>query len=163
KSTFAPPTPPQEDDAELGPKPGQPAPAFRLADAKGQQHSLAQYRGQRVVVHFFCGCSRCEAMARKWSAWPKQDPNVPIIGLVFFDPKYQKDLRENTGVKFPLVRDPEKKTAQQYHSTHCPRAWVLDGQGKVVFSDPHMADMMDPDLSFAQVKQAYYHPEKFLQ
>jgi peroxiredoxin len=162
RSTFEPPKPPPEDDETLAPKPGEPAPQFRLADAKGQQHSLAQYHGKRLVVHFFCGCSRCEAMARKWAAWQKKDPSVSMIGLVFFDPKYAGEFRQKTGVTFPLVKDPEKKTATQYHSLHCPRAWVVDGQGRVVFTDPHMPDMIEPDLAFAQVKRAYYHPESFL-
>src|SRR5437899_65802 len=50
-------------DATSGPQPGQPAPQFALADEKGGKVSLASFRGKPVVVNFYCGCGRCEAMA----------------------------------------------------------------------------------------------------
>src|SRR6184192_855039 len=81
-----------------------------------------------------------------------------MIALVFFKKEYFPDFRKKTGAEFPIFQDEGKKIAAKYNSYICPRIWVLDGKGNVVFKNPKMPDMVPPDETVMLVRRAFEHP-----
>src|SRR5689334_15802796 len=56
-----------------GPMVGEVAPPFTLKSATtGRPVSLSDFRGRRVLLNFFCGCSACRQVARAWVKMEKK-------------------------------------------------------------------------------------------
>lgn len=138
---------PKEDPNFAGPfKKGQEAPDFTLKTADGKPISLHQYRGQRLLLNFFCGCSFCRGVAMSWNTLLKEKNVHPTRQLVVasFKPDYDKQFRIESGYNGRILYDTEKRdVAQKYDSRICPRVWVLDEQGKILYTNPS-PDKMPP-------------------
>lgn len=139
--------PPREDPNFAGPfKIGQEAPDFTLKTAEGKSVSLAEFRGKRTLLNFFCGCSYCSNIAVAWNKLMKEKGALPTRALVVasFKPDYDKQFRAETGWDVPILYDSEKReVADKYDSRICPRVWVLDEQGRILYTNPSPA-MMPP-------------------
>jgi peroxiredoxin len=134
------PQPEQPNPKFAGPfKLGQVAPDFTLKDAKGRPVSLHQFRGKRVLLNFFCGCSLCQNVAIGWQHMLKEPGLRPmaVLAIAHYSPEHDKDFRKETGATFPIVFDTEHRdTANTYDSRICPRVWVLDEQGRILYTNP---------------------------
>lgn len=114
------------------------APDFTLKDAKGRSYSLSQFRGKRVLLNFFCGCSFCSSVALAWGRLLKEENIHPTVAVAVasFGTDYDRQFREETGWKGPVLYDTKERTvADQYDSRHCPRVWVLDEQGRILYTN----------------------------
>src|SRR5947207_3352324 len=87
------PLPPVKMAAPVGPQLGDTPPNWTLPDPHGKSFSLTQFRGKPLVVNFYCGCDRCQAMGKLMSGWQKKY-HVPMVGLVTFKPEYFKEFRQ---------------------------------------------------------------------
>jgi peroxiredoxin len=120
-----------------------PAPDFTLKDAKGRAVSLHQFRGKRVLLNFFCGCSYCRGVAMAWSGLlkePKIRPTV-TVAVASFKEDYDQQFRKETGWKGPILYDtPQRDIATKYDSRICPRVWVLDEQGRILYTNHSPAE-----------------------
>src|SRR5438105_5348361 len=59
-----------------GPMVGEVAPPFTLkSSTTGHPVSLSDFRGRRVLLNFFCGCSSCREVARAWVKMQKTPLN----------------------------------------------------------------------------------------
>ena len=94
------------------------APDFALPDLQGQTHTLTQYRGRPVVIHFAATwCPFCNAEAPHlealYRAYRDKDVQVLII-----DVKEQKAVVEKTARKFaftfPVLLDMDGSVARRY-------------------------------------------------
>jgi peroxiredoxin len=122
-----------------GPQVGDVAPAFTLKSmTDGHKVSLSDFRGRRVLINFFCGCGLCREFASHWAKM-QQKPlkgNPVFIGICFFQPDRLPMFIHDTGAKNMIyVSDPgpPHRTALRYGSPVCPRAWVIDENGKIAF------------------------------
>jgi peroxiredoxin len=118
---------------------GQQAPDFTLKDAKGHPVSLHQYRGKRVLLNFFCGCSFCQAVAVGWEQMRKEKNLKPmaVVAVASYKPDHDLKFRQETGATFPILFDTEQRDiATKYDSRICPRVWVLDEQGRILYTSP---------------------------
>jgi peroxiredoxin len=119
---------------------GDVAPDFTLKDAKGRDVSLSQFRGKRVLLNFYCGCSLCRGVATTWTnmmSQPRMRPTV-LLAVASFEKDYDQTFRKECGWKGLLLYDlkPHRVVATKYDSRICPRVWVLDEQGKILFTNP---------------------------
>jgi peroxiredoxin len=140
-----------------GPQLGDIPPNWTLPDPHGKSYSLAQYRGKPLVVNFYCGCQRCQELAKLMSGWQKKK-HVPMVGLVTFKPEFFKEFRQKTGADFPLVLDEGKEIGKKWASEICPRVWVLDGKGRAVWTNPPEPDMITPTDTAQMVRKSYDNP-----
>jgi peroxiredoxin Q/BCP len=99
-------------------QPGDTAPAFTLPDADGQQVSLKDFKGKRVIVYVYPaastpGCTKQACDFRDTLASFEKE-GYAVLGLSpDKEPKLQK-FRDKEGLTFPLLSDPEKTVLTAY-------------------------------------------------
>ena len=98
--------------------PGNPAPDFTLPDADGNEVSLSQFRGQRVIVYFYPaamtpGCTK-EACDFRDSLESLSRAGVAVIGISPDPPAKLAKFRDKEGLTFPLLSDPSRAVHEAY-------------------------------------------------
>ncbi|TQC45338.1 thioredoxin-dependent thiol peroxidase [Rhodococcus sp. WS4] len=112
------------DNSRLAP--GDTAPAFTLPDADGNDVSLADYRGRKVVVYFYPaastpGCTK-QACDFRDSLADLNGAGLDVIGISPDKPAKLAKFRDAEELTFPLLSDPEKATLE---------AWGTFGEKKM--------------------------------
>ncbi|HEY6313842.1 MAG TPA: thioredoxin-dependent thiol peroxidase, partial [Streptosporangiaceae bacterium] len=98
--------------------PGDPAPDFTLPDADGHPVSLSSYRGQRVIVYFYpaamtpgCTTQACDFRDNLASL---NDAGIAVLGISPDQPAKLAKFRDQEGLTFPLLSDPDRAVLQAY-------------------------------------------------
>ncbi|MBW1603169.1 thioredoxin-dependent thiol peroxidase [Streptomyces sp. JJ66] len=99
-------------------QPGDTAPAFTLPDADGQQVSLADYSGRKVIVYFYPaaltpGCTK-QACDFTDNLQLLADAGYEVIGVSPDKPEKLAKFREQESLKVTLVGDPSKEVLAAY-------------------------------------------------
>jgi peroxiredoxin len=108
---------------------------FTLKDLKGKKVTLSELRGQIVVVNF-------------WATWcppcRKEMPDLDLIynhfksqGLVIVSITDEEMFKVGSYISqshftYPILLDPERKAAKEFHVEGIPRTFVFDREGKLV-------------------------------
>ena len=99
-------------------KVGTVAPDFSLPDQNGVLHSLADYRGKKVILYFYpkdmtSGCTKqaCGFSERMPHFLGK---GVVVLGVSRDSVQSHKRFEEKYGLAFPLLADPERKVIEAY-------------------------------------------------
>lgn len=99
-------------------KVGTKAPEFTLPDQNGEMHSLADYRGQRVILYFYpkdntAGCTKqaC-AFAELYPQF--QEKSAVVLGVSKDTVASHKRFEEKYGLPFTILSDTEKEVIQAY-------------------------------------------------
>ncbi|MBC2638862.1 MULTISPECIES: thioredoxin-dependent thiol peroxidase [unclassified Rhodococcus (in: high G+C Gram-positive bacteria)] len=106
--------------------PGDTAPTFTLPDADGNDVSLADYRGRKVVVYFYPaastpGCTK-QACDFRDSLADLNGAGLDVVGISPDKPAKLAKFRDAEELTFPLLSDPEKTTLE---------AWGAFGEKKM--------------------------------
>lgn len=93
-------------------------PDFTLPDQNGQFHSLADYRGQKVLLYFYPkddtpGCT-VEACSFRDRLNELKAHGVQVLGVSVDDVASHKKFVEKFQLNFPLLADVDKKVVQAY-------------------------------------------------
>lgn len=99
-------------------KPGDTAPAFTLPDADGNEVSLADRRGRKVIVYFYPaaltpGCTK-QACDFTDNLDLLAGAGYDVIGVSPDKPEKLARFRDKESLKVTLVADPEKKVLESY-------------------------------------------------
>jgi len=122
---------------------GKPAPDFKLKDAEGKEHKLADYKGKVVVLEWTNSeCPVCGRHAKaktaenvmanfkdKGVAWLNVDSNDGCDTKVDGIKKFCKD----NGLTGAWLLDPSGATGKAYGAKTTPHMFVLDKDGKVAY------------------------------
>jgi thioredoxin-dependent peroxiredoxin len=92
---------------------GATAPAFSLPDADGNIVKLSDYLGRKVVVYFYPaastpGCTK-QACDFRDSLAELNGAGLDVVGISPDKPEKLAKFRDNEGLTFPLLSDPDKK------------------------------------------------------
>ncbi|MCU0511242.1 MAG: TlpA family protein disulfide reductase [Anaerolineae bacterium] len=121
---------------EIQPQPGQPAPAFQLVDFAGQPFSLADYRGQIVVLNFWASwCAPCRDEAPDLQAIHEAyaGRGVTILGVNWLDSdSAARAFMQEFGLTYRNAPDTGEVVAKRYNIQAAPENFILDRQGVVV-------------------------------
>jgi peroxiredoxin len=121
------------------------APDFTLPDTKGKKQRLVSLlsatKGKPLQMWFFCACNRCTEAAREWGQLQKSTDkknSMPMTIIVFLgDAKTAVSWSKSVGLdekQTVIVCDPEAKVSENlYHASPCPRSFVLDNKGKILY------------------------------
>ena len=98
--------------------PGDPAPDFHLLDADGQQVSLSDLRGHKVVLYVYpaamspgCATQACDF---RDSLESLRSAGYEVVGLSPDQPEKLASFRDARQLTFPLLSDPSKQTLTAY-------------------------------------------------
>ncbi|MFJ3832748.1 thioredoxin-dependent thiol peroxidase [Streptomyces sp. NPDC090046] len=99
-------------------QPGDTAPAFTLPDADGNEISLADHKGRKVIVYFYPsaltpGCTK-QACDFTDNLSFLTGHGYDVIGVSPDKPEKLAKFREKEDLKVTLVSDPEKETLTAY-------------------------------------------------
>jgi peroxiredoxin Q/BCP len=97
---------------------GDAAPEFTLPDADGNEVSLADFRGRKVVVYFYPaamtpGCTK-QACDFRDSLAALQAAGYAVVGISPDKPAKLAKFRDRDAVNFPLLSDESKQTLTAY-------------------------------------------------
>jgi peroxiredoxin len=128
-----------------GPVVGQVPPAFKLKEiVNGKETrdvSLSDFKGRRVLLTFFCGCSVCRGVAQQWAKLDKAPlkGNPIVLGIWHPDADRVASFVKDTGAKNIIyLHDPDRKAGVAWGSIKCPRTWVVDESGKIAYRHEEM-------------------------
>ena len=98
--------------------PGDPAPAFTLETDTGDQVSLSDLRGRKVIVYFYPaamtpGCTK-QACDFTDSLSSLQAAGYEVVGISPDQPAKLAKFRERDGLTITLASDPDKATMMAY-------------------------------------------------
>lgn len=97
---------------------GTKAPGFTLPDQNGEMRSLADYKGQKVILYFYpkdmtSGCSK-QACAFG-ELYPQfREKGAVVLGISKDSVESHKKFEEKYGLPFILLSDTEKTVIQAY-------------------------------------------------
>ncbi|MER7768214.1 thioredoxin-dependent thiol peroxidase [Kitasatospora sp. NPDC096140] len=99
-------------------QPGDTAPAFSLSDADGNQVSLADHAGRKVVVYFYPkaltpGCTK-QACDFTDNLEVFAGAGYDVIGISPDQPEKLGKFRETENLKVTLLSDPDNKVLEAY-------------------------------------------------
>ncbi|MFD7863272.1 thioredoxin-dependent thiol peroxidase [Streptomyces sp. NPDC057682] len=99
-------------------QPGDTAPAFTLPDADGNEVSLADHKGRKVIVYFYPraltpGCTK-QACDFTDNLDVLAAAGYDVIGVSPDKPEKLAKFREEENLKVTLVADPDKTTLEAY-------------------------------------------------
>ncbi|MGW1661762.1 thioredoxin-dependent thiol peroxidase [Streptomyces microflavus] len=137
-------------------KPGDPAPAFTLPDADGNEVSLADHKGRKgrkVIVYFYPaaltpGCTK-QACDFTDNLDLLAGAGYDVIGVSPDKPEKLAKFREQENLKVTLVGDPSKETLEAYGAFGEKKLY-----GKVVTGVIRSTVVVDED---GKVEHAFYN------
>ena len=94
------------------------APEFTLPDQNGELHSLADYRGQKVVLYFYpkdmtVGCtSQACSFAELYPQF--REAGAVVLGVSKDSVESHKRFEERHGLPFTLLSDPDMQVIEAY-------------------------------------------------
>ena len=99
-------------------RPGAAAPAFSLIDQDGNTVSLGEFTGKKLLLYFYPKADTPGCTAQACSIRDEM-PNlsgsgIAAIGISPDKPEKLKDFKDKYDLNFPLLSDPEHKTADAY-------------------------------------------------
>lgn len=156
----------------LGPFRWQPSPAadWELTDARGERHSLADYRGKPVVVIFYLGygCLHCaqqlQAFAPKAQAFA--DAGIQVIAISTDDQAGLKQSLANykEAFPYPLVSNSTLEVFKEYRvyddfeNQPLHGTFLIDEQGLVRWQDISFEPFMEVDFLLQEAGRQLAQP-----
>jgi peroxiredoxin len=114
---------------------GAPAPQFDLASQAGKDVSLAQFKGQVVMLNFWaswCGPCRQEMPLLEGIYKKYNKLGFTMLGVnVEPDSNAAVNWLKQTPVSFPILFDKDSKVSRLYDVTGMPSTVIIDRAGKV--------------------------------
>jgi peroxiredoxin len=113
---------------------GTPAPSFRLRDLDGQEISLEQYRGRRVLLVFSDPeCGPCDAVAADLARFDRERraDDVDLLMVSRGDPDENRRKAIERGMEFPVLIQPGWRVSKQYGIFATPVAFLVDERGLI--------------------------------
>ena len=132
---------------------GQPVPNFTLTTFDGKQISLADLKGQVVVINFWASwCVPCEQEAADLeAAWQFYEPrgDVVFLGVNWTDtePKALGYLTK-FNITYPNGPDLGTRIADRYRITGVPETYIIDRNGLLAYKK------FAPFVSVQEIKSA---------
>lgn len=110
------------------------APSFQLYCSELKQHSLSDYKGKKVVLHFFplaftgvCTTQLC-TLRDRFDTY--QDQNIQVLAVSVDSPFTLAKFKEEQKFQFPLLSDFNKNVSEAYGSLYQEFVYDLKGVSK---------------------------------
>ena len=125
---------------------------FILTDVSGATKKLSDFRGNVVILSFWASwCSPCLAELPTFAEIEKRfrDKGLKVIPVNVDEGsegrEFAKDFFPKKGIGFPTYFDKGKDLANLFEVDMLPSSFVIDRQGRLVFSSAGASDWSSPD------------------
>jgi peroxiredoxin len=132
---------------------GQQAPEFKLVSSEIAEVSLADFKGKKVVIHFFpfafTGTCTTQLCTMRDSFGYYEGVDAQILGISVDSPFTLKKFKEENGYQFPLLSDFNKEVSTAYGAIYDEFVLGLKGVSKraaFVLNEDHVvvyAEVLD--------------------
>ncbi|MBB5395994.1 MULTISPECIES: redoxin domain-containing protein [unclassified Mucilaginibacter] len=113
---------------------GQAAPQFTLTSSDLKEVSLADFKGKKVVLHFFplafTGVCTTQLCTMRDSFGYYDGLNAQILGVSVDSPFTLAKFKEENGYQFPLLSDFNKEVSAAYGALYAEFAFGMKGVSK---------------------------------
>jgi cytochrome c biogenesis protein CcmG, thiol:disulfide interchange protein DsbE len=120
------------------------APPLDLADANGERHRLADYRGKVVLVNFWATwCEPCLEELPSIERLRASLANRPFAVLAVEmggSARTAAETAAKLGLRFPLLVDRDSTAGAAWRVEFLPASFLVDRRGNVVFRHPGEMD-----------------------
>ncbi|WP_113661867.1 redoxin domain-containing protein [Pedobacter nanyangensis] len=128
---------------------GAQAPDFKLKDTTLKEVSLGDFKGKKVVLHFFplafTGVCTTQLCTMRDNFGYYDGLNAQVLGVSVDSPFTLAKFKEEQAYQFPLLSDFNKETAAAYGALYEDflglkgiakrSAFVIDEEGKVIYAE----------------------------
>jgi peroxiredoxin len=129
-------TAPAENNSGLNE--GSKAPDFTLKTLDGQETSLKDYRGKKVILNFWATwCPPCKAeipeMQRFYKEYHSKNVEILAVNLAYSETKPEKinDFVKDYGITFPILLDEKNTIGKQFRAVSIPTSYFIDEKGTI--------------------------------
>jgi methylamine dehydrogenase accessory protein MauD len=114
-----------------GLKPGKKAPDFTLPSVDGDELSLRDFAGRKLLLVFTqSGCGPCHDIAPELNRLhDKGEPQVLVVNNG--DRESTREWAAKTQARFPVLTQEKFSVSKRYEAFATPFAFLIDGQGTV--------------------------------
>jgi peroxiredoxin len=125
-----------------------PAPAFSLASLDGKTVSLSDYAGKKVVVSYWASwCGPCKVempeLREFYNQHHKVNSNFEILAISIDENRSDAErYAAAEKLPFPVLLDPQSKTADAYAVEGIPTMFVIGKDGKVEYAHTGLQEGM---------------------
>src|ERR1700761_1252215 len=131
-------------------KPGQPAPQFTLTSSELKQVSLADFKGKKVVLHFFplafTGVCTTQLCTMRDNFGYYDGLNAQVLGISVDSPFTLTQFKKENNYQFLLLSDFNKEVSTAYGAIYDEfffglkgvskrAAFVIDEEQKVIYAE----------------------------
>jgi peroxiredoxin len=113
---------------------GDKAPDFKLFSSELKEVSLADYKGKKLVVHFFpmafTGTCTTQLCTMRDSFGYYEGMNAAVVGISVDSPFTLAKFKEDQAYQFPLLSDFNKEASQAYGAFYDEFVFNLKGVSK---------------------------------
>lgn len=141
---------------------GQKAPDFTLPDEEGNQVSLKDYAGRRVIIYFYPkddtpGCTK-EACSIRDNFPALTEKDALVFGISADSVESHKKFKTKHNLPFTLLSDPEKEVIQAYGAWGTKKMYGKEYEGIMRYTYLIGADG-NVEKAFDKVKTASHGEE----
>ncbi len=113
---------------------GMVAPDFKLKNLAGDEVSLKDYRGKKVMLNFWATwCPPCkEEMPAMERFYNEKSKDVEILAVNLDPQNNVKSFVKGNNLTFPILLDQEGSTQQTYSIISIPTTFIIDEQGLIL-------------------------------
>lgn len=127
----------QIDLESIGLQPGESAPDFTLTTLSGEQLSLSDLRGKKVILNFWatwCGPCRAE-MPDMQKFYESHQDEVEILAVNVTESEASAEnvdlFVEDYGLTFPILLDEKSQVVTTYQALTIPTSYLIDSNGVI--------------------------------
>jgi len=142
---------PTRQDRRLEPWRGNPqAPSLRLPDLMDNDHDLADYQGQVVLINFWASwCPPCvhemPSMQRLEDSFEGRPFTILAVNLAE-DEDTVRAFLDRIGVDFTILMDPAGRALRNWNVLAYPTSYVIDTKGEIRYALFGAIEWMDPEV-----------------
>lgn len=123
-----------------------PVPTVTLRGLDGQEHALAEWQGQTLLVNYWATwCLPCRAEMPALAAVHERHPEVVVVGVNYLEAEETaRAFVEELALPFPILLDEEAALAQPLGVLGLPTTFLITSEGLLVAT--HIGPLTEEDL-----------------
>ncbi|KAB3535310.1 TlpA family protein disulfide reductase [Alkaliphilus pronyensis] len=136
----------QNEELNFGSKENDKALDFTLRNLKGEEVSLRDYAGKKIILNFWSSeCPPCREEMPALDEFHLSHDNIVVLGVNLGENSNTvKDFIQDGGYSFPILLDEKLSVAEDYGIIYMPTTFFINEEG--IIEDIHVGLLTLEDL-----------------